>query len=142
MWLFSKHGRERRRFFRDLARISKYEEFSELQSKQDKSQDADDVLIMKALSAYMSWQANENRDAIEKFSALYAESKDLSGNLPIYIKRFALYHISLARGDYASARNHERSAKSTGVSARVRVLLPVAVIYKVPHTPPSISASV
>jgi hypothetical protein len=141
MWLFSKRGRERHRFFRDLARICKHEEWSELQTKQDHPLDADNILIIKALSAYMSWQANDNRGALDKFSALYSESKSLEGILPGYIKRFALYYICLGRGDYASARNHERNAKSTNVSARVKVLLPVAAIYNVPHTPPSISAS-
>lgn len=140
-WWFSKQRRKRRWFFRDLGQICNGADWDGLEGLQGEALDADDRLIVQALSAYMSWQGDDHRVAQAKFSALYSRSKAMEGTLPAFIKRFALYYIALSRGDYASARSHQQSARSTKVYARVKVLLPMAAIYNVPHTPPSISAS-
>jgi hypothetical protein len=142
MWWFSKKRRERRVFFRNLDHTCKLEDWQALQSMQDCCDDPDDVLLISALSAHMSWKADDHQAASRKFAALYSEAKTIDRAVPRYIKRFALYHISLSRGDFASARNHEHSARSTKIPARVKILLPIAPIYNVPHTPPSISASI
>jgi len=141
MWWFSSSSRARRRFFRVLTELSKSDDLAQLSQAEESADTDNDRLLIRALYANMLWYNHEPSEAVQKFSSLYAEAKRMDGALAGYIKRFALYYICLSRGDYAAAKSHEQNAKSMGIDARVRILLPIPVIYNVPYSPPSISAS-